>query len=499
MSTPLGTRARKLLTLVGVGAAGLAGLAAAGGAAIGLEHPSVQASAATPAAALPALSPVPAPGGYADLVERVAPSIVTVRSERLVETAGYRSRGRRGEQLPPFFRGFGLPDDQQPRRQSGLGSGVVVNTDGTILTNHHVVEGAGKVKVELSDRRTFEARVVGTDAPSDLAVLKIEAKGLRALSLGDSDAVRVGDVVLAFGNPLGVGQTVTMGIVSAKGRATGFGDGSFEDFLQTDAPINQGNSGGALVSTSGQLVGINSQILSGSGGNIGIGFAIPAQMARSVMTQLVGGGEVHRGLLGVTVQGVTSDLAQSLGLPDVAGALVSDVTPDSPAARAGIERGDVLVRLEGQPVTDANVLRNRIASTRPGSTVSVGLVRDGQEKTVRVELGELKTARTAGGGAPEREESGRLGLAVQPLRPEDAKELGISSKTGLLVSEVDPDGPAAEAGLQPGDVIEQVNRRPVTDVAGLRAAVKASGDKPSLFLVNRRGGRAFLTVEAPRA
>src|SRR6185295_17586142 len=265
-------------------------------------------------------------------------------------------------------------EDLQPHREGGLGSGVVVSADGYILTNHHVVKDAEKVKVDLADRRTFDARVVGRDAPSDLAVLKIEAKGLPVLPFGDSDAIRVGDVVLAFGNPLGLGQTVTMGIVSAKGRATGPGDGSFEDFLQTDAPINQGNSGGALVSATGQLVGINSQIVSPSGGNIGIGFAIPARMAETVMTQLVNGGEVHRGQLGVTVQGMTSELADSLGLSNVNGALVSAVSKDSPAAKAGIVRGDVIVSLEGQPVTDSNSLRNRIAATRPGSEVSLGIV-----------------------------------------------------------------------------------------------------------------------------
>ena len=285
-----------------------------------------------------------------------------------------------GEANPfPFLfpdRRFGAPD-LRPRREGGLGSGVIVRADGYLLTNNHVVEGATKVRVELSDRRTFSAKVVGADAPSDLAVLKIDAKDLPALPFGDSDAIRVGDVVLAFGNPLGVGQTVTMGIVSAKGRATDVGDGSFEDFLQTDAPINQGNSGGALVNTAGQLVGINTQILTPTGGNIGIGFAIPSRMAEGVMTQLVSGGRVERGQLGVTVQGVSSDVAASLGLKEVKGALVSDVSKGSPAEKAGVKRGDVIVSVDGVPVDDGNVLRNRIASTRPGSTVALGLVRDG--------------------------------------------------------------------------------------------------------------------------
>ena len=329
-------------------------------------------------------------------------------------------------------------------------------------------------------------------------MLKIEAKGLPVLPFGDSDAIRVGDVVLAFGNPLGLGQTVTMGIVSAKGRATGPGDGSFEDFLQTDAPINQGNSGGALVSALGQLVGINSQIVSPSGGNIGIGFAIPARMAETVMTQLVNGGEVHRGQLGVTVQGMTSELAQSLGLDEVKGALVSGVVKGSPAAKAGIDRGDVIVSLDGKPVTDSNALKNRIASMKPGSSVSLGIVRDGREKQVSVALGELQSAR-AKTDPTERGENGRLGLAVRPVSPEEAKELGLESKQGLLVAEVDPSGPAAEAGIRPGDVIEQVNRKSVSDVSELRAAVKASGGRPALFLVTREGQSLYVTVEAPRA
>jgi S1-C subfamily serine protease len=246
---------------------------------------------------------------YAPLVERIVPAVVTIRSEKRVRAIS--------QDVPddPLFREFfgdRFPGPRVPeRRQGGLGSGVIVRADGYVLTNHHVIDGADQVRVELSDGRNVKADVIGSDAPSDLAVLKIDAEDLQTLSLGDSDQVQVGDVVLALGNPLGVGQTVTMGIVSAKGRATGMGNGSFEDFIQTDAPINQGNSGGALVSTRGELIGINSQILSPSGGNIGIGFAIPANMARNVMTQLIDKGRVHRGLLGVTVQPMTSELARS--------------------------------------------------------------------------------------------------------------------------------------------------------------------------------------------
>jgi Do/DeqQ family serine protease len=288
---------------------------------------------------------------YADVVDRDAPAVVTVRSERRVRVP---------EQFP--FMGMPFLGEVQPQPQDriehGLGSGVIVSADGYILTNDHVIDGAEDIRVELTDNRTLPAKVVGSDTPSDLAVLKIDASHLPVLPLGNSDQVRVGDVVLAIGNPLGVGQTVTMGIISAKGRQTGLSDGSFEDFLQTDAPINQGNSGGALVNTSGELIGINSQIISPSGGNIGIGFAVPANMAKSVMAQLTNSGTVRRGMLGVTVQPVTSDLASSLGLSDVRGALISSVQHGGPADRAGVQRGDVILALNGSPVADSNALRN---------------------------------------------------------------------------------------------------------------------------------------------
>jgi Do/DeqQ family serine protease len=275
-----------------------------------------------------------------------------------------------------------------------LGSGVIVQPDGTILTNHHVVDGAEQIKVELTNHRVFDAKVVGSDRPSDLAVIKIDGKELAALSLGDSDRVRVGDVALAIGNPLGIGQTVTAGIISAKGRATGLSDGSFEDFLQTDAPINQGNSGGALVDAQGELIGINSQILSTSGGNIGIGFAIPSNMARNVMDQLVKTGKVHRGQLGVAIQPMTPELASSFGLSEVRGVLVNSVTPNGPAARAGMRRGDVILAFNGAPVDDGNTLRNQVASTMPGTQVNLTVSRDRQEQQVRVTLGEYQPRET---------------------------------------------------------------------------------------------------------
>ncbi len=465
---------------------------------------STAASFASPAGGN-AAGPTPAPAAlnsYADVVSRVAPAVVTVRSERRV---------RAPEQFPfmddPVFRQFfgdrfrNRQEQSQQQFQRSLGSGVIVSADGFILTNHHVIDGAEDIRVELDDNRTLPAKVVGSDAPSDLAVLKIEANNLPVLPLGDSDKVRVGDVVLAVGNPLGVGQTVTMGIISAKGRQTGLSDGSFEDFLQTDAPINQGNSGGPLANTSGELVGINSQIISTSGGNIGIGFAVPANMAKSVMGQLRKTGKVSRGLLGVTVQNVTSDLAASLGLSEARGALVNSVQPGGPAERAGLRRGDVIVGFDGTPVTDSNSLRNRVASTQPGAEVTLTLTRDNREQQVKVTLGELPSGRsntdTEGGGG--RSDTGKLGIGVAPLTPELASRLGLPGDAqGLVVTDVDPVGPAADAGVQEGDLIVEANRQPVRSVDDLQAAVQQEGSRPLLLLINRRGDSLFLTVRPRR-
>jgi Do/DeqQ family serine protease len=339
---------------------------------------------------------------------------------------------------------------------------------------------------------------VGSDAPSDLAVLKISAGDLPVLELGDSDQVRVGDVCLAVGNPLGVGQTVTSGIISAKGRATGLSNGSFEDFLQTDAPINQGNSGGALVDTRGALIGINSQILSPNGGNIGIGFAIPSNMAKSVLHQLVGKGKVQRGMIGVGIQQVTSDLAQSLGMQAARGIVVNSVTAGGPAQKAGLKAGDVILQLYGKDVSDTNEFRNQIAATAPGAEVTLSVWRNGAQQQIRVRLGELTPENAAArqqSGAGTGGAGGRLGITVEPLTPDMAAQLRLRRGTqGMVVTEVDPAGPAGQAGIQAGDVIQEVNRQPVRTVEDVRTALQRSGERPPLMLINRGGQTVFVSV-----
>ena len=324
---------------------------------------------------------------YADVVSKAAPAVVTIHSQ---------TRVRQPQQFPfmndPFFRQFFGDRQTQPpaeQQRQGLGSGVIIDANGYILTNHHVIDGAEQIKVDLYDNRSLDAKLVGADPPSDLAVLKVDASNLPVMTLGDSDKMRVGDVVLAIGNPLGVGQTVTMGIISAKGRQTGLSNGSFEDFLQTDAPINRGNSGGALVSTNSELIGINSQILSPSGGSIGLGFAVPSNMARTVAEQLINNGRVRRGQLGVTVLRIPSEEATRLGVTQGPGVVVYQVQPGSGAERAGLQRGDVITALNGTAISEPNTFRNQIAGTAPGSEVTLTIKRNGQEQQVRARLGEF--------------------------------------------------------------------------------------------------------------
>ena len=462
----------------------------------GSEPPAVQQQVQPP-------QPVSVDGvrtSYADVVEKTSPAVVRIESD--VKTKGQMMQFPFGDD--DLFRQFpGQP--QRPQLQRGIGSGVIVSADGTIITNNHVVEGAEKITVQTSDDKTFDAKVVGTDKPSDLAVLKIEAQNLPFLTLGNSDNVRVGDIVLAIGNPLGIGQTVTAGIISAKGRRTGLSDSSsFEDFLQTDAPINRGNSGGALVNLSGELIGINSQILSpggANGGNIGIGFSIPSNMARDVMEQLLKNGKVHRGMLGIFIQNITDDTAKALDLKDTSGVLVSDVQKSSAAERAGVKRGDIITAINGEKIEDSNVFRNKVASTAPGTEITLSIVRDGQQQDVKAKLDEFDVdavTRTQNGDdgndpTPEKE-SGKLGLSLQPITPQIARQLKLTSQDGLVITDVDPTGPAAEAGLAQGDVILEINKQPVGTTDDVRAALDKSGGRPVLMLIVRQGRTIYLTV-----
>ncbi|MGD0497312.1 MAG: Do family serine endopeptidase [Bryobacteraceae bacterium] len=439
---------------------------------------------------------------YADVVDRVAPAVVTIRSSQRV---------RAPRQFPfsadPFFRQFfggGIPQgDGGTQVEESLGSGVIVRPDGHILTNHHVIDGADKITVDLSSGHKYSATVVGSDAPSDLAVLKISAGGLPVLQLGDSDQVRVGDVCLAVGNPLGVGETVTAGIISAKGRVTGLGSGSFEDFLQTDAPINKGNSGGALVNTRGELIGINSQILTtngSNGGSIGIGFAIPSNMAKTVMNQLIGKGKVQRGMLGVGIENVTGSVAQSLGMKDARGIVITYVYSGQAADRAGLKRYDVILQLNGKDENDTNAFRNRIAAMAPGTEVTLTIWRSGAQQRIRATLGELtpESALAQGqagqGGGRDGGSGGRLGVTVEPLTPNLAAQMGRRrSAQGLVVTEIDPSGPAAEAGVRTGDIILEVNRQAVRSVDDVRKALERPG-RQALLLIDRDGQTAVIAV-----
>jgi serine protease Do len=468
-----------------------------------------QASSYLSAASSPTIS-VAAPGipaavtssSYAPIVERVEPAVVTIRVEKRAQMVPT------DQQIPDDMlrRFFG---EQMPRGQRGqrmmprgvehaLGSGVIVTQDGYILTNNHVVDGTNKVQVELPDSRTFAAKVIGTDPATDLAVVKIDASNLPTLTIGDSDVVKVGDVVLAVGNPLNIGETVTAGIISAKGRQTPDGSDGYQDFLQTDAAINHGNSGGALVNTAGQLIGINSQILSPSDGNIGLGFAIPSNMAKSVMNQLVKNGVVQRAKLGVTIQAISPDMATAMNLPSTRGALVSSIEEGGPAARAGLKQGDVITQFNGKPVTDNNQLRNDVAATAPGSSVAVEVLRNGKTETLHATLGELAPAKGERAAKPDdRSEGGKYGMSVQTLTPDVAEQIGVPRSTqGVVVAGVDPEGIAADSQLQEGDVIEKVNGKTVATAEALKSALDNNDGKPSLLLVHRKDATIFLTLRA---
>jgi serine protease Do len=459
-----------------------------------------------PAAAKPAVGPVSLSEGFSAVVEPLLPAVVNISSSKMVKA----TRGQNPFEDDPMFRQFfgnpfggdngqGNGQGQAPRQQKehSLGSGVIVSPDGYILTNNHVVDGATDITVTLKDKRDLKAKLVGADPRTDIAVLKIPATGLASVTLGDSTKLRVGDIVLAVGDPFGIGETVTMGIVSATSRRALDIEGSdnYEDFIQTDAAINPGNSGGALVNTRGELIGINTAIISngGGGGNQGIGFAVPVDMARRVMEQILKTGKVTRGYLGVIIQGVTPDLAKAFGLPSADGALVGDVTPGGPGAKAGLQKGDVIVTLNGQAVSDSQDLRLRISQLAPGETVKLQLYRNGQKRDISATLQEFPEKKETA-EAPATDQNAAEGLQVENLSPDVAEQLNLPAGTrGVVVSRVDPDSNAAEA-LQRGDVIQEVNHKPVNNVDQFRAAMNAAGNQPMLLLINRGGNTAFAVL-----
>jgi serine protease Do len=437
--------------------------------------------------------------GYASVIDPALPAVVNISSTKMV---------KQQNNFPglffddPFFRQFF--GDQfnhqaagpQTEREYSLGSGVIVNSDGYILTNNHVVSGASDIEVFTRDKKKFRAKLVGTDPRTDVAVLKIDATRLPSLTLGDSSNLKVGDVVFAIGDPFGVGETATMGIVSATGRGLGGAIEHYEDFIQTDAAINPGNSGGALLDLHGDLVGINTAIVTGgSGGSQGVGFAIPIDMARNVMEQIVDHGKVVRGHLGVAIQSVDADMAKAFGLNQGGGALVAEVTPGSPAAKAGIERGDIILELNGKPVNEPDDLSLHIAQTAPGSTVHLKLSRNGQTRDVNVTLDELSET-TAASASGESGAAALRGVQVQNVTPAIARDLGISTSTsGVVITSVDPSSAAAAAGLEQGDVIQEVNRKPVRNVAEYDRALAGIHGQSILLLVTRGQATRYVVVQ----
>jgi serine protease Do len=427
------------------------------------------------------------------------PTVVKISASKMVKPTAMEG----ADQMNPLFRQFfggnggfgGGMEAPRAHREGGLGSGVIVSQDGYILTNSHVVDGATDVRVTLPDRREFKATVIGTDPKTDIAVVKIAANDLPVITVGNSTKLQVGDEVLAIGNPYGVGQTVTMGIVSATGRG-GLGIEDYEDFIQTDASINPGNSGGALVNDRGELVGINTAILAGnSGGNQGIGFAVPVNLARQVMDAIVTHGSVTRSYLGVSVQDVTPGIAKAIGLNSPSGALVGEVTPNSPAQKIGLQSGDVITEINGTPIVESNQLKMIVSMMNPDQTAKLKVFRNGQttDYTATVSPMPGQKVERASNAATDSEKV-LVGVSVQDLDAQTAKQLGLPGSTsGVVVTDVDPSSQAAASGLRQGDVIQSVNRQPVTNAQDFNNALRKSNGE-SLLLVNREGHKLFLAV-----
>ena len=430
----------------------------------------------------------------AEIVAAVTPSVVNISSVKTVKV--FDGPGLFSQD--PFFRRF-FGDEfrkfERPRehKRSGLGSGVIVARNGYILTNNHVIRGADDITVTLSDKREFKGKVIGTDQKTDLAVIKIDADNLPVIRLGDSDKLKPGETVLAIGNPFGLSQTVTMGIVSAVGRAN-VGIADYEDFIQTDAAINPGNSGGALVNVRGELVGINTAIFSTSGGYQGIGFAIPSKMAKAVLESLIAKGKVVRGWMGVSIQPLTGELIKQFNLSDEAGVLVGDVVEDSPAEKAGIQRGDVIISFSGSEVKDVRQLRNMVAESVPGREAAVKFIRDGKVKTVGVKIAELPAEIYA----QSRDFDNQFrGVSVQGLTPQIRDSLNVPKRLdGVVVSNVDENSPAAGI-LQKNDIVTEINRKQIRSMKDYEEAVSGvHPDENILLLVFRKGSTLYLTLSA---
>jgi len=462
----------------------------------------------TPAAHSAPTPPTVTSGSFADVFAAVSPAVVNIivtQTEERPTSGVYRfngpqgqgqEQGRRGERSDPqdeleqfFGRFFDAPQQvPQQRRVQGQGSGFVIDPNGYIVTNNHVVDRATKIVVTMNDGRKLDATLVGHDAKTDLALIKVNATGLTHLAFADSDASRVGDWVLAIGNPFGLGGTATAGIISARGRV--IQSGPYDDYLQIDAPINFGNSGGPLFNASGQVIGINTAIFSPNGGNIGIGFAIPSNQANAVIKQLRENGSVERGWLGVQIQDLDEELATSVGLKDHKGALVADVVKDGPAAHAGVQAGDVIMRFGDHDIDSARALSRVVADVNPQTTAKVTVWRDGKSRDLSVKVGEAAKGEEVASSAPAEDNgAGALGLTLRGLTDQDKSQLGVPADTnGALVIAVEPDSAAADKGLEPGDVITRVNQKPVTSPAAAIAALKAAKkDKSSAMLLVRRG------------
>lgn len=431
---------------------------------------------------------------YAPVLKNVLPSVVNISSSKVVKAKDQTGEMRMDPFFQQFFGGeggpFGTPKD---RREKSLGSGVIVSPEGYVLTNNHVVDGATDVKVTLADKREVEAKVIGTDPKTDVAVLKIDASNLKPITLGDSSKVEVGDTALAIGDPFGVGQTVTRGIISATGRGN-LGIEDYEDFIQTDAPINPGNSGGALINDRGELIGINTAILTHGQGSEGIGFAVPVNLAHQVMDQIMKNGKVVRAYMGILPQDMTTDMAKAFGQKDARGVVVGDVTPNSPAQESGIRRGDILLEMNDRPVANSNQLRNSISMMQPGTEIKLKMLRESSERNVTVKLAEMPTETAMAQPGDEGSTKTLEGVEVSNLTPNMAERLGLpSSTTGVVVTDVDPSSKIADAGLRKGDVIQEANHQPVKNVPEFQSAMKKNSTDP-LLLVNRQGRTLFIAT-----